>query len=281
VTAKACRSLLFVPGNRPERFAKALAAGADAVCIDLEDAVPPDAKDQARAAVMAWLERRPHDGPGIGIRINGLATLDGFRDVVAYAEATGRPDFIMIPKAAGAAELRQLVDVLDRRTTALWPIIESAIGLRHAFEIADAPVVRGILFGGADYSADVGCTMDWDSLAHARGTLAAAAAAAGAMAGGIQLLDVPYLDVNDTEGLIASTARTMAMGFTGRACIHPSQVAAVNSVYTPSAAQIEQAQAVIAALAAADGKAALFNGKLVEKPVILAAQRTLARAGLD
>jgi citrate lyase beta subunit len=277
VTATAFRSLLFVPGNRPERFDKALAAGADAICIDLEDAVPPDAKAQARAGVMAWLDSRPHDGPAIGVRFNGLTTLDGFRDVVAYAEAAGRPDFIMIPKASGAAELRQLVDVLDRRTTALWPIVESAIGLRHAYEIADAPVVRGLLFGGADYSADVGCTMDWDSLAHARGTLAAAAAAAGAMSGGIQLLDVPYLDVNDTDGLIASTRRTMAMGFTGRACIHPSQVGPVNEVYTPTQAEVDKARAVIAALEAADGKAALFNGKLVEKPVILAAQRTLAR----
>jgi citrate lyase subunit beta/citryl-CoA lyase/(S)-citramalyl-CoA lyase len=277
MTHTAFRSLLFVPGNRPERFAKALAAGADAVCIDLEDAVPPDAKAEGRAAVLAWLATRPADGPAVGVRINGMATLDGFADVLALAQADGAPDFIMIPKAAGPAELRQLGEVLGARASALWPIVESAVGLRHAWEIADAPGVAGLLFGGADYSADVGSTMEWDALAHARGTLAAAAAAGGGQ-GGRQLLDVPYLDVTDADGLRATTARTLAMGFTGRACIHPSQVAVVNEVYTPSDAEVERARAVIAALEAADGKAALFNGKLVEKPVILAAQRTLARA---
>lgn len=279
MTRTAFRSLLFVPGNRPERFAKALAAGADAVCIDLEDAVPPEAKAAARETVMAWLAGRPADGPAVGVRFNGLSTLDGFKDVAAYGDAAGTADFIMIPKAGSGTELRQLVEALGVRAVPLWPIVESARGLERAFEIADAPLVEGILFGGADYSADVGCTLDWDALAYARGRLAAAAAAGGTD-GGVQLMDVPYLDVQDEAGLAASTARTLAMGFTGRACIHPSQVGPVNAVYTPTEAEIERAKALIAALAEAQGKAALFNGKLVEKPVILAAQRTLARAGL-
>jgi citrate lyase beta subunit len=265
--------LLFVPGSRPERIGKALAAGADAVCIDLEDAVPPQDKAAARAAVMDWLGQRPHEGPAVGVRFNGLATLDGFRDVVAYAEATGRSDFIMIPKVAGAAELRQLVDVLDRRATALWPIIESAKGLEAAHDIADAPVVRGVLFGGADMSADLGSTMEWEALAYARGRLAAACAAAG-----VQLLDVPHLDIKDEADLISSTARSKALGFTGRACIHPTQVAAVNSVHTPSQAEQDRAHRVIAALEAAQGGAALLDGKLIELPVIRAAERVLARA---
>jgi citrate lyase beta subunit len=267
------RSLLFVPGARPERFDKALAAGADAVCIDLEDAVPPPKKAEARAGVLAWLDQRPHEGPAIGLRINGLSTLDGFKDVAAYAEAHGRPDFLMIPKVAGPAELAQVAAVLDRRATHLWPIVESALGLRNAFEICAAPGVQGILFGGADYSADVGCTMEWEALAHARGTLAAAAGA-----GGAQLLDVPYLDVQDEEGLTASAARVKALGFTGRACIHPKQVAGVNAAFTPTAAEVDKAKRVIAALEEAKGAAALLDGKLIELPVIRAAERVLARA---
>lgn len=274
----AFRSLLFVPGNRPERFGKAIAAGADAVCIDLEDAVPPDARAQARVSVSDWFATRPAtDGPIVGIRINALATLDGFQDVVMLA-GSAAADFIMIPKAAGAAELVQLREVLGPATAPLWPIVESARGLEQAFAIAGARGVEGVLFGGADYSADVGCTLDWDALAYARGRLAAAAAAGGD-AGGVQLLDVPYLDVQDEAGLLASTRRTLAMGFTGRACIHPSQVGPVNAVFTPSEEEVARARAVIAALEAARGRAALFNGKLVEKPVILAAQRTLERAG--
>jgi citrate lyase beta subunit len=270
------RSLLFVPGNRPERFVKALAAGADAICIDLEDAVPPDAKAAARMNVMTWLSTRAHEGAKIGIRINGLATLDGYRDVVAYAEADGRPDFMMVPKTAGAAELDQLVDVLDRRTVALWPIVESAAGLKNAYEITGARVVKGVLFGGADYSADVGCTMEWEALAHARGTLAAAAAV-----GGVQLLDVPHLDIKDVAELEASTRRSKALGFTGRACIHPDQVAAVNGVFIPTSAEIDRAKRVIAALEEAKGAAALLDGKLIELPVIRAAERVLERAGVN
>jgi citrate lyase subunit beta/citryl-CoA lyase/(S)-citramalyl-CoA lyase len=276
------RSLLFVPANRPERFAKALGAGADAVCIDLEDAVPPDAKASARAEVMAWLDARPlsdskdgpHTGPRVGIRINGLSTLDGLRDVIAYAEARGRPDFMMVPKVAGPAELDQLVALLERRCVSLWPIIESAVGLRRAWDIAEAPAVHGILFGGADYSADVGCTMEWEALAHARGTLAAAA-------GGVQLLDVPHLDIRDPADLEASTRRSKALGFTGRACIHPDQVAIVNAAFTPIEAEIARARRVVEALEAAGGAAALLDGKLIERPVIRAAQRVLERAGVQ
>jgi citrate lyase subunit beta/citryl-CoA lyase/(S)-citramalyl-CoA lyase len=266
------RSLLFVPGSRPERIEKALAAGADAVCIDLEDAVPPQDKAQARAAVLAWLQARPEGGPALGVRFNAVSSIEGWRDAVAFADAGVRPDFLMVPKVGEAAELSLLGGVLAD-APALWPIVESAVGLDNAYAIAGAPGVTGVLFGGADMSADLGSTMEWEALAYARGRLAAACAGAG-----VQLLDVPHLDIKDEADLVASTARSKALGFTGRACIHPVQVAPVNAVHTPTAAEIERAQRVVAALEAASGGAALLDGKLIELPVIRAANRVLARA---
>lgn len=271
------RSLLFVPGDRPDRFEKALAAGASAVCVDLEDAVPPPQKAAARAYVLErWLSAVAPAGVKRGVRLNGLSTMAGFMDVAALAESFTQFDFVMIPKVETAAELRALRSAIGVDAPAFWPIVESGRGVEAAYEIASAVTPNGgLLFGGVDYSADVGCTLEWEALAYARGRLAAASGAAG-----VELLDVPYLDVKDVEGLRESTRRAKALGFTGRACIHPSQVEPVNDVYTPTEAEIAFAQKVIQALETARGAAALLDGKLVERPVILAAQRVLARAGI-
>jgi citrate lyase subunit beta/citryl-CoA lyase/(S)-citramalyl-CoA lyase len=272
----AFRSFLFVPGNRPERFEKALAAGADAACVDLEDAVPPDQRAAARESVAgyvaAWAKRKT----AFGVRINGLFTRAGFTDVASLADAAPRLDFLMIPKVQSAAELENLRLALGEGAPPLWPIVESARGLENAYAIAAVDGVGGVLFGGADYSADIGATMEWDALFYARGRLAAACGQAG-----VELLDVPYLDVKDPEGLRVTTARIKAMGFTGRACIHPDQVAVANDVFTPTDAEVARAKRVIAALEDAAGQAALLDGKLIEKPVILAAQRVLIRAGAN
>jgi citrate lyase beta subunit len=273
----AFRSLLFVPGNRPERFGKALMTEADAVCADLEDAVPPDRKATARDEVFkSFLGQPKTPRTKKGVRINALATLAGFEDVAALHEAITWGDFLMVPKAQSAAELANLRSALGENCPPLWPIIETARGLDAAYDIAAVPGVAGVLFGGADFSADIGATMDWDALFYARGRLAAACGAAG-----VELLDVPYLDVKDPDGLAATTARVKALGFTGRACIHPDQVDLVNAAFTPTSAEIERAHRVVAALEAANGAAALLDGKLIEKPVILAAQRILERAGAN
>jgi citrate lyase subunit beta/citryl-CoA lyase/(S)-citramalyl-CoA lyase len=269
------RSLLFVPGNRSERFAKALAAGADAVCIDLEDAVPPEQKAAARSAVAAFLREGRGDAPAVGVRLNAPSTLAMAEDLAALAEALAHAAFIMAPKTQAGIELENLRAALGTGAPPLWPVIETARALEAAYEIAHAAGPDGgVLFGAADFSADVGCTLEWEALAYARGRLAAACAAAA-----IALLDVPHLNVKDEAGLIESTRRAKALGFTGRACIHPDQVAPVNACFTPTEAEIARAKRIIAALADAKGAAALLDGKLIEKPVILAAQRILDRAG--
>jgi citrate lyase subunit beta/citryl-CoA lyase/(S)-citramalyl-CoA lyase len=265
------RSLLFVPGARPERFAKACEAGADAVCIDLEDAVAPDDKAAARAAVIDYLSGAPPH-PRVGLRINRVGSAFGVADLAALAASTARPAFVMAPKVESAEDLGVASEALG--APKLWPIIESALGMHRAWDIAGARGVEGVLFGGADYSADIGATLDWEPMLFARSTLVNACAGAG-----VELLDVPYLDVNDDAGLAESTRRARALGFTGRACIHPKQVAGVNAVFTPSAAEIVHARRVLAAFEDAKGAAALLDGKLIELPVIRAARRALAAAG--
>ncbi|MFN3834258.1 MAG: HpcH/HpaI aldolase/citrate lyase family protein, partial [Glycocaulis sp.] len=174
------RSLLFVPGSRPDRIAKALGAGADAVCIDLEDAVPPDGKAEARTSVMAALAEPRAQSPRLGFRINPIRTPNGLADLAAYGASMAVADFLMIPKVAHPVELDIIAGALEgHERPHLWPIIESAEGLSRAYEIAGGACVQGMLFGGADFAADLGTTMEWEPLFHARGTLAAAAASAG------------------------------------------------------------------------------------------------------
>ncbi len=272
------RSLLFVPGNRPERVRKALQAGADAVCIDLEDAVPPGDKAAARhdvpALLASYAEARLGRGgpPSLGLRVNGLVTADGWRDLAGLADMATPPDFLMLPKVASAAEPALVAGVLPG--LALWPIVESASGLAEARAIAAAPGVAGLLFGAVDFAAESGCGLGWDALLHARGVLATARASSG-----VQLLDVPLIDVHDLEGLASSSARSRSLGFTGRACIHPRQVEAVNLAFTPTAAEVDQARRLLAAFELAGGGVALLDGRLIDRPVVLAARRLLAQAG--
>ncbi|GBF57966.1 (3S)-malyl-CoA thioesterase [Candidatus Phycosocius bacilliformis] len=280
---KSFRSLLFVPGSRPDRFDKALAAGADAVCIDLEDAVPPQDKADARAGVMAYLTGRERgQACAIGVRMNGLDTLDGLKDILALAEAGVKPDYLMVPKAASGPALANLVHLLDlagsgQERVGLWAVVESVGGLKNAAEIAEiCGSSGGILFGGADFSLAIGTGMDWEALFHARTTLATEARVANG-----SLMDVPYLNVKDEGGLRAECVRVKALGFDGKACIHPSQVAIVNEVFSPSEAELDWAKRVIDAGKSQDGRAILLDGKLLDIPVYLRAERVLSKAGIE
>ena len=265
------KSLLFVPGARPDRFDKAAAAGADTIIIDLEDAVLPEQKTEARADALGWLGHR--GGVRAGIRINSPRTSDGCADIAALAQSGCSPDFVMVPKAETGVDMEIVGEALGHGSD-LIAVIESGRGLRRAFDIAKQSNA-GVLFGGADYSASISADLsDWDAMIVARGTIAGACGAAG-----VPAYDVPYLDVKDDAGLSEQTRKSKAMGFAGRACIHAGQVETVNTVFTPSPAEILDARAIIKALDASKGGAVLHNGKLVDRPIILAAERTLAQAG--
>ncbi len=264
------RSLLFAPATRADRFGKAAASGADAVCLDLEDAVAPADKDAARRPALDYLASRPAGGPAVGLRLNGRATPWFEDDLKAAARA--RADFFMIPKAAGAQDFAMLQRALGE-SRPFWPLIETPEALMRAWEIAAAPAVAGVLFGAFDFSAEVGCDMSWEPLLFARSQIAAACARAG-----VQALDAPPAAVDDPEGLRDETDRARRLGFTGRACIHPAQIAPVNAVYTPDAQAVTQARRIIAAFEAAAGGPALLDGNLIELPVARQARRILDRA---
>ena len=264
------RSLLFVPGARPDRFDKAAAAGADTVIIDLEDAVLPEDKARARADALGWLAGR---GKSVraGLRINSPRTADGCADIAALAQSGSSPDFVMVPKAESGVDTEIVSEALNGGAP-LIAVVESGRGLEAAYEIAAASKA-GVLFGGADLSAEFGVSLEWEPMAYPRGRIVAACAAAG-----VPAYDVPYLDVKDAPGLEAETGRSRKLGYSGRACIHPAQVPTVNTVFSPSAAEVAEAQAIVDAMEAARGGAALHKGKLIDRPVVLAAERLLALA---
>jgi (S)-citramalyl-CoA lyase len=268
------RSLLFVPGNRPERYAKAAASGADTVCIDLEDAVPPVERAAARTAVLAFIAAQDA-GHAVGVRINSLTRADGLRDVLALtdagANANATPAFVMIAKTESAEQVTLVAAQLPG--VPLIALIESARGLQAAAAIAQAhPQLQALMFGGADYAAELGCAFAWEPLLHARASLVTAAAAAGLAA-----IDVPWLDVADAAGAGGETQRVADLGYTGKALIHPSQVQPVHAAFAPTPEALAWAQRVVQATTL-DGAALLLDGRLVDRPVVLAAQRLLRRA---
>jgi len=275
-----CRALLFTPGNRPDRFAKAAATGADALILDLEDAVAAPAKDDARATVVAHFRGdfraglAPHQLKGL--RVNNIHTSAGVRDLDALVSSGVAPDFVLLPKVESAFEVRLYARHLEGRQAgiAFGCLIESARGLEAAMEIAQAdPRVRVLAFGGVDLAADLRAELAWEPLLYGRSRLVQAAASAG-----LGLLDVPHLALDDEAALAAECARVKALGFTSKLAIHPKQVAPILAAFTPTAAEIDRAARMVAALEQAGGNAVEFEGKMLEGPVVKAAQRVLALA---
>lgn len=270
------RSLLFVPGLRPELIAKADAAGPDLVCVDLEDAVAPDRKAEARAATFAALAGTATMRAELLVRINGLSTEAGLEDLTALLRADRPPAGIMIPKTRAAAELRLLDDLLAGRprlaALRFHVIVETCDGLADARAIARAsPRIAALLFGAVDMSADLRCENAWEPLLFARSAVVLAAAAAG-----VDALDVPFLDLGDEAGLAREAAAAAALGFGGKAAIHPRQLGAIHAAFTPSPAQIERARRIVAAYEASDSGLVVIEGRLVELPVVRSMYRLLA-----
>jgi citrate lyase beta subunit len=270
------RNLLFVPGTRPDRFAKALAARPDMVTVDLEDAVIPAHKDEARARSMPLFDEARADGIERVVRINGVRTPFGLKDLLAIIEHPTPPDAIMLPKVESADEVRIVDALLQRaaRPIGLHVIIESNAGLEHSLAIAAAcPSIGSLLFGAVDMAAELGSAMDFTALLYARSRVVHAAASCG-----LDAIDVPYLDLEDEAGLALECRRVRDLGFTGKAAIHPKQLGPINAAFTPDGARIAHAQKVIAAFEGATDGLVVVDGQLIELPVVRSARRTLAIA---
>jgi (S)-citramalyl-CoA lyase len=274
-TIRARRSFIFAPGNRPDMFAKALACGTDIVCVDLEDAIAP--KDKAQARELAFAHLVAADGPARVervIRINCLRTTDGMMDVQALLAAPVPVPTVMLPKVKGPEEVRNLSDLLTeyQRPTRLHVIIETNEALEAAYEIGrSSERIAALFFGGVDMAADLRCKSTWMALQYARSRVVHAAAAAG-----LDAIDVPFLDLADRDGMLREAALAAELGFTGKGAIHPRQIPDINAAFTPDEASVAYAREVIAAFAACDGGLLVHKGKLIEKPVLRSLARLLA-----
>lgn len=266
------RCLLFVPGSRPERFEKAIATGADQVCIDLEDAVAPADKDSARASAFEFLAQVPESHSEVGLRLNPLGTELGQRDLQALSASALAPPFVMLPKVESASELEAADTALAGRDTALIAQIETPRGLLDARALARAtPRLQALMFGGFDFIVALRGRACWESFLQPRAQLALVAAEAG-----VGCIDVPFLDIGDEAGLVAETDRVIALGFTAKAAIHPAQVNPIQQRYLPDADELDRARRVVQALASSGGSAVQLDGKLVDRPIEIAAGRALA-----
>ncbi len=271
------RSLLFVPGLRPDRYQKALDSGADVVCIDLEDAVAGPRKSEARELTMPLFKQDSHPQVERMVRINALSTADGLKDLTAIVESDYPPPSIMIPKIRSAEEV-QLIDTLlssgPARLIRFCVIVETNQALEHAVEIAKASQrIDSLILGAVDMSADLRCKKAWEPLLYARSRLVHATASAG-----IDLLDVPFLNLEDPDGLLEEASRCADLGFTGKASIHPKQLPIIHSVFTPDQATIERARKICAAFENDDSGLVVVDGELIELPVVRSMYRVLSIA---
>jgi len=269
------RSWLFTPATRPERFAKASDAGADVAILDLEDAVAPADKAQARVIALNYLADDPAERALHALRVNGIDTPAGISDLDALLGSKAAPDFLVLPKTETAGHLR----ILDRLLTAagkdtrLIGLIESAHGLAAVDAIATAtPRLLGLMLGAADMAADLGAIAAWEPLAYARGRLVAACALAG-----ITPIDSPFFDLHDEAGLKQEIAAAAALGFGAKAAIHPAQIGAINAALTPSGEAVVKARAILAESAKGVGT---VDGQMIDEAVARKARRTLAAAGI-
>ena len=262
---------LFVPGDRPERFEKALTAGADAVVVDLEDAVAPANKERARASVRSWFDNLPADKRGIVvIRINDSST-QWYADDVELV-STARIPAVMVPKAQDAQGLDPVRRALPSNGI-LLPLLETARGIDNAASVASAQGVQRLVFGTLDYGIDLDLSGDDRGLMYAAARIAHASREA-------ELVSPVYgvtPAIDDDERLRADVALGRAFGFGAKLCIHPRQVAVVRGALLPTPEEVDWARRVVAAAKGNEGSVQL-DGKMVDRPVVLKAMRLLDTA---
>jgi len=276
------RSFIFAPGLRPELYPKALASGADIVCVELEDGIAPHDKDEARDKTMAlFAKAQADDGVERIVRINCLRSVVGLDDVQAILTTDTPPPALMLPKVVSPDEVVWLDDLLTERghDTRLHIIIEMNAGLEAVFDIArSSPRIDALFFGGVDMSADLRCKNAWEPLLYARSRVVHAAASVG-----VDAVDVPYLDLEDLAGMKAEAQLAKDLGFSGKGAVHPKQISTLNEAFTPSPEEVAKAQKILTAFEKANTGLVVVDGKLIEKPVVREMQRIVSvakRAGL-
>lgn len=280
------RSMLFLPGNTPNILQNGDALGADAVIFDLEDAVAPDQKDAARILVRNTMTYLDFSRVEVIVRINSVDTDFWKKDLETILPL--KPSLIMPPKSSCAqdvltvdAYMSQLEDRLGfaRNTVRLIPLIETALGVENAYQIASCtPRVAAIFLGGEDLTADLQCkrTKESQEIEYARSRMVCAARAAG-----VDVYDTPFTDVNDDEGIRIDAEKAKSLGFTGKSAISPRHVPVINAVFSPSQRDIDYAYEVMEAIRRGkeEGRGAVaLRGKMIDAPVVSRAERVIETA---
>jgi citrate lyase beta subunit len=271
------RNLLFTPADRPERFGKAAAVGADGAVLDLEDGVGTAHKAEARKAALSFFADPIKAPPDFvwALRLNHVSTHPGLEDLLAFRAAARKPSVVLLPKTESVSEVEITLAHLTDGDSAptIVTLIESGRGLAVAEALAAHPAVAAIAFGGADLANDLHAALAWEPMLFARSRIVQAAASAG-----LPAWDVPFLDIHDADGLRRETEAAKALGYVCKLAIHPGQIATINSVFSPSTSELDRAKRVVAAFEAAHGGACQVDGKMVDAPVVKAARRTVALA---
>ena len=280
------RSMLFLPGSTPNKIINGDSMGSDAIILDLEDAVSPDEKDAARILVRNAIRDLKFPGVEIIVRINAADSPYWKADLEEIIPL--RPNLIMPPKTSCAADVLavdEYISLLEKKngiepnTVKLIPLIETALGVENAFQIATASKrVAALFLGGEDLTADLHCkrTKEGNEINYARTRLVVAARAAG-----IDVYDTPFTDVNDDEGIRKDAEYAKSLGFTGKSSISPRHVSVINEVFSPTLKEIDYAYEVMAAInaAKAQGRGVVaLHGKMIDAPVVMRAEQTIAMA---
>jgi citrate lyase beta subunit len=258
-------------------YPKALKSETDMVCIELEDGIAPQDKEIARnLALKLFQEKQENDGVERILRINCLREQFGIDDVQAILSTQNPPPALMIPKVKKPDEIVLLDNLLSEKgyNCRIHVIIETNEGLENAYQIANCSNrIDALFFGGVDMSAELRCENKWEPLLYARSRVVHAAASAG-----IDAIDVPYLDLEDLEGMRKEAVLAKELGFSGKGSIHPKQIPILNEVFTPSKSAIKKAQKIVSIFEKANTGLVVIDGKLIEKPVLREMYRILSIA---
>jgi len=270
------KSWLFTPATKADRFGRAAEVHADALIIDLEDAVALSDKQKARTAALQYLEQPAESRLPGALRINAPVTRTGIEDLHSLLESSAAPDYIILPKCDSPAFISMVRVLLDQaaKKTEIIALIESAKGVEALPDIVKSDVKPvGLLFGAADMAADLGAKTTWETLFFVRSRILQVAASAG-----VVVVDSPFFDIADLEGLKRETKAAEDLGFHGKAAIHPKQISIINEVFTPSAEEVARARQILTVNQQGVGS---VDHQMVDEAVARKARLVLERAGIS
>ena len=268
------RSFIFTPGLNPDMFPKAIASGADMVCIELEDGIAIKDKDEARKNTIEALKSlEVKSGVELVVRVNCQRTKFGLLDLEAFISSKLKVKAIMLPKVKTPDEIKFIDDILTdcNLDTDLHVIMETNEALQNIYEIAHSSKrIVALYFGGVDMAAELRVPNSYQNLLYARSKLVHAGASVG-----IDVIDVPYLDLEDMDGMKKEAELVRDLGFTGKGSIHPKQINVLNEIFTPSKEEISKAKKIVDQFSESDTGLVVIDGKLIEKPVLREMQRKI------